>query len=508
MINSASKKVFIFLFFLVGFVIAIYLYMGHFQYIFVLDTLVKKERKIASDIYKNTFENINQKYTLIGKNILINEAVIHAFQSGNRKELFRLSDPIFQELKKDNPYLTLMHFHTKDTHSFLRMHRPQKYGDNLQSIRFLINKVNQTKQIQIGFEVGRYGIFYRIAFPVFDSKKEHIGAMEFGIDIEYILNLFNKQYEFASTLLIKKELFEIIYEFKKDDRFKKISSNYVMLQCEKESCKRFCKDHAIDPKVIKKSYYFDSHEGIDWLIYRMKPLVNIYGEEIGHIIFKSDLNYYTDTISVMRVIAITLAAVLLMLTFYLLRRVFFGYSTRINIYQNTLEQKNRALKKLNNIDYLTNAYNRRFIDKVMISEMHKAARYKTPLSIILFDVDNFKHINDHFGHALGDTALRSIAQLVSGSIRESDYFGRWGGEEFIIIVPQLEAEKAVSFADKLRGMIESHDFETLGTVTCSFGVAQWHEDETIEQTMQNADNAMYIAKKSGKNRVIQYQESL
>ena len=159
------------------------------------------------------------------------------------------------------------------------------------------------------------------------------------------------------------------------------------------------------------------------------------------------------------------------------------------------------LNKVVNIDSLTNIYNRRKIESLYEREIVRIKRYKRELSIIFFDVDNFKQINDTLGHATGDEVLTKIAIIVKNNIRNSDFFGRWGGEEFFIVLPETNKEKALNVAHILKDKINSCDFNIEKNVTCSFGVSQFEETDSADSLLTRADNAMYYVKRNGKNNV-------
>ncbi len=166
-----------------------------------------------------------------------------------------------------------------------------------------------------------------------------------------------------------------------------------------------------------------------------------------------------------------------------------------------LENQTKELEKLATTDSLTGIYNRNKLKEIAIYEFKKLKREKYPLSMILFDIDHFKKINDTHGHNIGDYTLKVIASLVSSSIRESDTFVRWGGEEFIILAPSTSLQNAGILAEKIRASIESYDFEVVGRVTCSFGVAEADSRLEFDRLVEHADKALYAAKKGGRNRV-------
>lgn len=152
-------------------------------------------------------------------------------------------------------------------------------------------------------------------------------------------------------------------------------------------------------------------------------------------------------------------------------------------------------------DYLTNLYNRHKFDVLFADEVKRAKRYNHPVSLILFDIDDFKAINDTFGHIIGDTVLKILTKTAKTCLRSSDIFARWGGEEFIILLPHTGVNSAIQKAEELRHIFASQSIETAGTVTCSFGVAQVNNYDNMNQAFKDADDALYAAKTAGKNRV-------
>lgn len=157
-------------------------------------------------------------------------------------------------------------------------------------------------------------------------------------------------------------------------------------------------------------------------------------------------------------------------------------------------------------DTLTGLANRRTLNDCLEQEFSRFQRYGNPVSLIMFDIDNFKRVNDNFGHDAGDDVLKAISTQAGEVVRDADIIGRWGGEEFLVICPDTDVEGARLNAEKLRRVIENYDFEDIGTLTCSFGVASIHTgDSSASVAIKRADEAMYAAKAAGKNRVHCYQ---
>lgn len=168
--------------------------------------------------------------------------------------------------------------------------------------------------------------------------------------------------------------------------------------------------------------------------------------------------------------------------------------------EEALRRANELLARQATTDALTGIYNRVKFNGLFDMEIRKARRYKMPLALIMFDIDHFKAVNDRYGHQTGDSVLREIAGLVSQNIRNADLFGRWGGEEFMILVPENDLNNAFRLAEKLRMKIETHEFKDVGRATCSFGVTEFREEDTVVSLAGRADDALYAAKGNGRNR--------
>ncbi|HHW01585.1 MAG TPA: PAS domain S-box protein [Thermoanaerobacterales bacterium] len=152
-------------------------------------------------------------------------------------------------------------------------------------------------------------------------------------------------------------------------------------------------------------------------------------------------------------------------------------------------------------DPLTNVYNRRFFMQMLEQEMERTRRYGKSFSVIMFDLDHFKSVNDRFGHSAGDMVLKSVADMIKGRTRKTDYFARWGGEEFIILLPETSVEDAAGLAEELREQLSSMTLPEVGGVTASFGVAGYRPSDTIDTILLRADSMLYEAKAAGRNCV-------
>lgn len=162
---------------------------------------------------------------------------------------------------------------------------------------------------------------------------------------------------------------------------------------------------------------------------------------------------------------------------------------------------NEQLLKMATTDQLTGLCNRYKINEILSSEKNRNNRFGTYFSIILIDIDNFKTVNDSYGHLIGDSVLAEFAEILSSSSRVTDIVGRWGGEEFIVILPQTKKAEAAIVAKNIKDKIFSYNFSTVERQSASFGIAECTSDDDIKNIIKKADNALYKAKRTGKNRI-------
>jgi two-component system, cell cycle response regulator len=172
--------------------------------------------------------------------------------------------------------------------------------------------------------------------------------------------------------------------------------------------------------------------------------------------------------------------------------------------QEELVEAREALKFEASHDPLLRLWNHRAILDLLSTELYRAKRLHTPLSVFFADLDSFKQINDTHGHLVGDDVLRRTAERMSGTVREYDYVGRYGGEEFLVVLPNCSIDAAREVAERVRQHIGERPILTAPTqilITISIGVAQWHPNQEIHDLLRAADIAMYKAKQNGRNRV-------
>lgn len=154
-------------------------------------------------------------------------------------------------------------------------------------------------------------------------------------------------------------------------------------------------------------------------------------------------------------------------------------------------------------DELTGLYNRRWADVLLDQEIHRAERYHTPFAVLMFDLDHFKRVNDTHGHAQGDIVLTRIAQEVLAQVRDTDFVARWGGEEFLVLLPGTDSEGARKLGEKLREAVAAIQLARVGQVTISIGSACHLPGEGPDELLHRLDDALYAAKDGGRNQLVE-----
>lgn len=170
-----------------------------------------------------------------------------------------------------------------------------------------------------------------------------------------------------------------------------------------------------------------------------------------------------------------------------------------------LEEKVEKITEISETDDMLGIYNRSKFFDVLKSEIYRSRRYENNLSLIMFDVDRFKNINDEYGHLVGDKVLKKTTEIINSQIRELDLFARYGGDEFMILNPETKLNDAVKLAERVRKKIENTDFAEVKDVSCSFGVAELKVEDDIDSLLKRLDDALYKAKEK-RNKVYYFKD--
>ena len=215
-------------------------------------------------------------------------------------------------------------------------------------------------------------------------------------------------------------------------------------------------------------------------MFTLQSFITVNGEELSLEMFLIDISKYEND-----VILVTIQDV----------------NDRIET-ERKLRNTLKKMRLLSTTDGLTNINNRRSMMKKINYELVRLERNKEPFALVLCDVDNFKAINDAHGHDAGDFILQEIAKLMFNTVRKQDTVGRWGGDEFLLLLPQTTLSGGFKLAENIRNLIMKHTFEfkdVILNITLTFGVSAYEESETIDECLKRSDLALYEGKRTGRN---------
>lgn len=242
----------------------------------------------------------------------------------------------------------------------------------------------------------------------------------------------------------------------------------------------------------KLNLYLQSEEKNRLFINILNSAINRFSQDDkNNILNNYQFIFYPKTIDIYFIAKIIIPFILLLIIF-----IYFNFKLKKEIEKR--KEIEKQLSELANKDGLTNIYNRRRIEELCELELIRNKRYKTDLSIIFFDINDFKDINDNLGHHLGDEVLIKIAGVINKNIRNSDFIGRWGGDEFLLILPQTTLTQTKNIVYNLEKLLNEIDFTNSIKVTCSFGIANYEEGDTLDSLLKKADESMYTQKANHK----------
>lgn len=415
-----------------------------------------------------------------------------------QKKLYENLDSLYNELIKKQS--SQFQFYLADGTSFFKFNKNER---NQYLDIEVVGTPHLKKQVVRGFsqenEMG-----FKFVYPLY-YKAKYIGAVKITIPIFHIIKTMSNLYRDSSFHFILNK-----------EAYKKINNNF---QFEVSSfSENYLSDKKIDNISIRnknntqkiKEYYiknkYEVEKGLDSLlkfsliakgntsdnyyITTFYPITGINKMNIGYFV-EINLNSHIKDLYKKQYLVFVLSG-LIVTTF-----ITFGF---IYIKERTY------LKIISSTDYLTKLYNRNRFIEFANNEFEKGKRYNTPFIILLMDIDFFKRINDTYGHNTGDAILKSISKIILTQVRTTDIVARWGGEEFICLLPNTALTEGHIVANRIRNKIEKENFPKVGKVTLSIGVAENVGNySTIEEIINNADIALYSSKQNGRNRVSLWQ---
>ena len=456
-----------------------------------------------SDVSKIFFDtNINTPEVI--------ELINAAATTQDKKKQAVLRKKLYTSLKQTYQYMhkyrvRQLHFQLPDSISFLRFHRPNKFGDSLQGVRETLEYVNEYKTPISAFEEGRIFNGFRNVYPLF-YKEKFIGTVEISFSFRGMQEILSSIDSTSYLFMIRKKTVE--KKVFKDEKTNYERSEFLKYDYDKQTFSDTMEIGVKEIHLINKgiaqevskhlekgelfSIYFKDKNVYNnhSIIVSFNPISNLSNEVVAYIVHYE----FGDFIDIILRNLKILFWILSLLAF-LLSAIF----TFILFYER---KKQAEIHKFAVHDALTGIYNRHGVNEILNQKIEEFSRTQHPLSVIFFDIDFFKRVNDSYGHDMGDYILENIAKIVSEDIRSSDIFARWGGEEFILFLPETELTFAVEVAEKLRKRIKKHAFSDIDDITCSFGVSSLKEEDDKVSLLKRVDTLLYKAKESGRDCVV------
>ena len=427
------------------------------------------------------------------------------------EEQARLREELYNILVEQYQIITAyefreLQFHYPSGEVFLRFLSPDLYGDNIFDKRDTVRIANLDRSYVHGFEIGRSFNGYRYVYPIFHEGR-YSGTAEISISLSAAIELLQEMYPTKNVAYlldgaaIQDSAFSdnktnfIPASFLDNYYFDSQVYSRILEQEEADSLYDLYNDPVfssyVNARVLQhlpasQPFSFSiSHSGCEYLV-QFLPIINVTGHVVGYFTSISEDKHLVD----LQGRHIT-QQVLISLVFISFILFFINYDT-----------DKRRIRKMASRDSLTGIYNRRIFTRLAQKEFKRSTRYDTSLSIMMLDLDHFKMVNDTYGHHTGDRVLRIFSWLISADLRDSDLYARWGGEEFIILMPETTARNALVAAERIRMAVEKQDFRQKISLTVSIGVAErTAQTKTLDQLIHQADQAMYQAKKLGRNQV-------
>ena len=455
--------------------------------------------------------------------------VIDAYLKNNREELIKCTKPLYESFYKRG-IIKELHFFKPPAVSFVNFANLKVFNVNLSKVRADILWVSNSLIPSVHFYVCRFYPGLRITQPIF-YKGKLLGSLSFGMDIEKFANFFKNVVTKDVVVYLNDKLLK---EFLRPDRYR-IYSRYPLY-------KGF--------RVLGKVYPISLKNGVEVkgnLIFTKIRLEDFFKNTFAFLVAVDDI---TPNMKIEYKTALVFASIfelLFFLIFAIFWRIFgeiykkfeefdeiidlikskkfdklpervevkdeldlFKYKlvklgeelkTYINILTSEAEYyRNRAY-----IDVLTGVFNRNFLEERGKELFTKFKLQRIPVGVIMLDIDNFKRINDTYGHDVGDLVLKKLAEIIKRNLRRNDYVIRYGGEEFLILLPGTSIEETYLVAEKIRKAVESATVKVGDKeikFTISLGVSEiYPHDRDLFEAIKRADQKLYVAKRKGKNRV-------
>jgi len=428
----------------------------------------------------------------------------------DRMALLMDAKPLFEDFRRDFN-ITHFYFTGADRVNILRVHAPLRFGDVINRITML--QAEHSGSTAYGVELGPLGTFtLRLVSPWYDRQTNNlIGYVELGMEIDRVLNKLEDFFQLQVITTVYKKFLQR-EKWERGMRAMGRTPHWELLPdvvVSKQSMKdipAFMVGHLEDgmDRQINASMKLE-HNGQTYQVIHL-PLHDAGGRVVAQMILLADVSNEAskirETILIGCVAMVGAGATLFVFFFWLTGKI-----------GERIEHDEKVLENMATHDGLTGLLNHQTCYSVLEDEIKRSIRYQRMISLLILDIDHFKEVNDTYGHRAGDMVLHKLSGLLLDEVRDTDHVCRYGGEEFVLILPETDSKTAMEVAGRLRNTIEMHRFysgegEWL-TITVSIGVAVYPLGiNTKESLVAAADAAMYQAKQEGRNRVCLHPSAL
>ncbi|MGC9456056.1 MAG: diguanylate cyclase [Halothiobacillaceae bacterium] len=458
-----------------------------------------QHQEAASDYLDSLVDGLRDVYLTLGAHYGTEPQFARFFATADRAGLQAFLAADYERLKALNPDLFVMHLFYPDNVTLLRMHRPDQHGDDLTDLRPIVAAVNADQQWRGGFEGGKNAVTYRVTMPLIDRAGRHFGTLEFGIRPEYFVRRLDEQFGVSSMVVVDAA------EWRKQTRPGQTPRRWGVHYVVHGGAGL---DGLLEEAATSEGRTV-MRDGRHWLVLGDLTLDSFDGRPLARLVSLQDvtpvIREFRRDLLIKNGINLLALLGLLALIYAMFCRygdALLDSSRRIrDLERQSARYRREAMK-----DVLTGLCNRRYFERLMNERLAEGATG----SLLLIDVDHFKQINDRFGHETGDEILRELAAQMRAFFRQDDLVVRWGGEEFVVFLDQVDTLDGVVRAEQFRGHLADRLEVGPGqAVTVSIGVSaiESRDDRaSLESAFRQADRRLYQAKQTGRNRVIGPQE--
>lgn len=425
--------------------------------------------------------------------LLHNPILLDAIRQGDREALMREVYWQYELKRRENPHIEVLHFHNPDNITLLRLHQPAKYGDDLSEVRPMIAEANHLRERREGFEIGKNGISYRVAVPIYDGD-DYLGLVELGLNVSYFTERLSDMYGVAVGIFFHRAAMQTYLAQHGEEGMLVIGQDIVAFAPMSE----LLHEAGYQQPGAGELYRPFEFEGGRYVAYQVMSLSNFSKQEVGNLVVVADVSEQVGLIWNNALWSSSAWVVLLLVLILGQYRIF--------------SRMQDTIHNLAFYDELTRLPNRRLLMDRLQQSLLNCARSRQRLALLFVDLDNFKQLNDTRGHHVGDSLLQQVAERLRNSVRANDTVARQGGDEFVIVLEGLDAdrlhatEQAALVAEKIVCSLNI-PYE-LGDglswqCTASIGIALCDDNRIdMDELMRRADVAMYRAKSAGRNQVV------